>query len=285
MDLLITKLNQVVKLSDLGFYNIAISESSPTLSLDKRTIRGRNGTIYDGLTYNMKEIVVSGRVAVESIQAYMQLEDDIKGLLLDSKPYFITKMRPKVENLYDFEQPGQRSGDLDLQNAEHVPWHYRHKVTAGKPSFSFIGKTAQGLKYDFSVLFVTAEMPFGETVPKDVTLNNGVIPYLGNATFSQLEYPYAVVLTASGGQNSFNLTIDGRRFSFSQASPIKSGTIITITGNGTTVKGSGASLATNATDKTNYEFFELKPNLAKQVSYSTNFNGSIVIRDFKEIYR
>ena len=285
MDLLITKLNQVVKLSDLGFYNIAISERSPTLSLDKRTIRGRNGTIYDGLTYNMKEIVVSGRVAVESIQAYMQLEDDIKGLLLDSEPYFITKMRPKIENLYDFERPGQRSGDLDLQNAEHMPWHYRHKVTADKPSFSFIGKTAQGLKYDFSILFATAEMPFGETVPKDITLSNGAIPYLGNATFSQLEYPYAVVLAASGGQNSFYLTIDGRRFNFSQASPIKAGTVITITGNGTMVKGSGESLATNATDKTNYEFFELKPNLAKQVSYSTNFKGSIVIRDFKEIYR
>lgn len=285
MDLLITKPNQSSRLSQFGFYNISINDSSASLSLDKRTVRGRNGTIYDGMTYTRKEITVSARVAVDSIQAYMQLEDDIRGLLLDSEPYFITKMRPKVENLYDFEQPGQNSGDLDLQNAEHVPWHYRHKVTADKPIFSFIGKTAQGLKYDFSVSFETAEMPFGETIPTDTTLRDGTIPYSGNATFSQLEYPYAVVLTASGGQNSFYLVIDGRRFSFSQESPIETGTVITITGNGTTIKGANASLTTNATDKTNYEFFELKPNLNKQIAYTTNFKGSIIIRGFKEIYR
>lgn len=284
MDLLITKKDQEVRLSTLGFYNIVIKESAPILSLDKRTVRGRNGTIYDGMTYNLKEITVSGRVSVPSIEAQMRLEDDIRGLLLDSEPFYITKLRPKNEVLYIFEVPGQRTGDLDLKGAEHVPWHYRHKVTADNPVFSFIGKAGQELKYNFSVSFVTAEMPFGETIPKNLTISGGFIAYNGNATYSQLEYPFAIVLTATGGQTSFYLTIDGRRFEYSQVDDIGAGTVITITGNSTILKKRG-SATVNVTSKTNYEYFELQPNLTHKVPYSTDFKGSIVIKDFREIYR
>lgn len=285
MDVLITKTDQTVRMSDMGFYHIAIDDSAPYLTLDKRSVRGRNGTVYDGMTYDVKEITVTARVAVTSIENYMHLEDGIKGLLLDSEPFYITKMRPKTEGLYDFEMPGQKMGDLNLIGAEHIAWHYRYKVTANKPTFTFIGKTGQSLKYDFSVTFITAEMPFGETEPKRLPLSGGAIIYNGNATYSQLEYPYAVELTATGGQTGFYLTIDGRRFEFKQETPLTAGTVITITGNSTTLRGGGAALATNVTDKTNYEYFKLQPKLDLRIRYETDFKGSIVIVDFKEIYR
>lgn len=45
MDLLINKEGLAIRLSQLGLYNIAISESSPALELDSRKVRGRSGKI------------------------------------------------------------------------------------------------------------------------------------------------------------------------------------------------------------------------------------------------
>ena len=61
-----------------------------------------------------------------------------------------------------------------------------------KIDYSFIGKSAAGLKYNISFELVTAELPFGETAPRDIVLSGGVIPYKGTAALSQLEVPYVV---------------------------------------------------------------------------------------------
>ena len=159
MDLLITKGTTSVKLSDYGFYNIDIDDGAPEISLDKRSVSGRNGTVFGGVTFTAKTIKATGRVSVATIQDFMAKKDDINGLLLDDEPFYITKMYPNNAEFYNYQTPGQTTGDLDLIGQEHTPWYYRWKVTASEPTFSFVGNSGQGLKYDFSVVFTTAEMP------------------------------------------------------------------------------------------------------------------------------
>lgn len=280
MDLQIEKNGQVVRLAQLGFYNINIHERSPTVELGQRSIKGRNGRVFDDVTLVRKTIKVSARLAVPSLQAFYQKVDEVTGFLFDDIPFYARKMVPSVDNLYDFERPGQKTGELAIQNIPHQLWHYRHKVVAdGELDWEFIGKSAQGLKYNVSFQFVTAELPFGETVPKTVTLSGGAISYNGTAPFSQLEKPWEVELTSTGGQNGFYLTIGGRKYTFAQQSPIASGTVFQISGTGTLVN------KVNMTNKTNYEYFVLEPQVSKMIPYQTDFRGTIKIKDFMELYR
>ena len=235
MDLLITKGTASVKLSDYGFYNINIDDSAPGISLDKRSVTGRNGTVFGGATFNAKVIKVTGRVAVTNVQEFLSLKDDVFGLLLDDEPFYITKMYPINTDFYNFQIPGQTAGDLDFVNQPHTAWHYRWKVTAeGEADFTFVGNYGQGLKYDFSISFITAELPYGETTPKTVTLANNQIAYAGTAKLSQLEVPFVVELTAIGNQSNFYLEIGDNRFTYSQSGNISAGDIFKISGIETT---------------------------------------------------
>lgn len=279
MDLLITKGTTSVKLSDYSFYNINIDDSAPEISLDKRSVAGRNGTVFGGATFTAKVIKVTGRVAVANVQGFLSMKDDIFGLLLDDEPFYITKMYPNNADFYDYQVPGQTAGDLDFVNQPHTAWHYRWKVTASEPIFSFVGNSGQGLKYDFSVVFTTAEMPYGETEAKDITLSGGSFAYAGTAKLSQLEVPFVIEMTSTGNQSGFYLEIGDNRFTYSQTGDINAGDVFKITGIETT-----KNLA-NVNARTNYAYFVIKPSPTKKVSYKTNFNGTIKILNFKELYK
>lgn len=279
MDLLITKGTTSVKLSDYGFYNIDIDDSAPEISFDKRSVAGRNGTVFGGATFTAKVIKATGRVAVANVQGFLSMKDDIFGLLLDDEPFYITKMYPDSIDFYDYQVPGQTAGDLDLVNQPHTAWHYRWKVTASEPIFSFVGNSGQGLKYDFSVVFTTAEMPYGETEAKDITLSGGSFAYAGTAKLSQLEVPFVIEMTSTGNQSGFYIEIGDCRFTYSQTGDINAGDVFKITGIETT-----KNLA-NVNARTNYAFFAIKPSPTKKVSYKTNFNGTIKILNFKELYK
>lgn len=279
MDLLITKGTTSVKLSDYGFYNIDIDDSAPEISFDKRSVAGRNGTVFGGATFTAKVIKATGRVAVANVQGFLSMKDDIFGLLLDDEPFYITKMYPDSIDFYDYQVPGQTAGDLDLVNQPHTAWHYRWKVTASEPIFSFVGNSGQGLKYDFSVVFTTAEMPYGETEAKDITLSGGSFAYAGTAKLSQLEVPFVIEMTSTGNQSGFYLEIGDCRFTYSQTGDINAGDVFKITGIETT-----KNLA-NVNARTNYAYFVIKPSPTKKVSYKTNFNGTIKILNFKELYK
>ena len=280
MDLLITKGTTSVKLSDYGFYNINIDDSVPEISLDKRSVTGRNGTVFGGATFTAKVIKVTGRVAVANVQDFLTLKDDVFGLLLDDEPFYITKMYPTNTDFYNYQTPGQTTGDLDLIGQAHTAWHYRWKVTAeGEAGFTFVGNYGQGLKYDFSISFITAELPYGETESKDITLSGGNFTYAGTAKLSQLEVPFTVELTSTGGQSSFYLEIGKRRFEYTQSGNINSGEVFKITGIGTTKN------LVNVNAKTNYGYFVIEPTPTKTITYKTNFNGSIKILNFKELYK
>lgn len=279
MDLLITKGTTSVKLSDYSFYNINIDDSAPEISLDKRSVAGRNGTVFGGATFTAKVIKVTGRVAVANVQGFLSMKDDIFGLLLDDEPFYITKMYPNNADFYDYQVPGQTAGDLDFVNQPHTAWHYRWKVTASEPTFSFVGNSGQGVKYDFSVVFTTAEMPYGETEAKDITLSGGSFAYAGTAKLSQLEVPFVIEMTSTGNQSGFYLEIGDCRFTYSQTGDINAGDVFKITGIETT-----KNLA-NVNARTNYAYFVIKPSPTKKVSYKTNFNGTIKILNFKELYK
>lgn len=279
MDLLITKGKTSVKLSDYDFYNIDIDDSAPEISLDKRSVVGRNGTVFGGVTFTAKTIKVTGRIAVATIQDYMAKKDDINGLLLDDEPFYITKMYPNNADFYNFETPGQTTGDLDLTHQEHTAWRYRWKVTSSEPTFSFTGNSGQGLKYDFSVIFTTVEMPYGETEPKDITLSGGNFAYAGTAKLSQLEVPFIVELTSTGGQSNFYLEIGNYHFTYTQSNQINAGAVFRITGIETTKD------HINVNSRTNYGYFVIEPTPRKLVGYKTNFNGSIKILNFRELYK
>lgn len=279
MDLLIEKGTTSVKLSDYGFYNIAIEESAPEISLDHRSVTGRNGMVFGGATFTTKQIKVTGRVSVATIQDFFAKQDDVTGLLLSDEPFYITKMYPNNADFYNYQKPGQTTGDLDLIGQAHTAWHYRWKVTGSSPVFEFVGNSGQGLKYDFSVTFTTAEMPFGETKPKDITLSGGSFQYRGTANLSQLEVPYIVELTSTGGQSNFYLEIGKRRFEYTQSGNINPGDVFKITGIGTTKN------LVNVNAKTNYGYFVIEPTPTKTITYKTNFNGTIKILGFKELYK
>lgn len=89
MDLLIEKGSEIVKLSEFGFYHIAIAESSPSTGLSRRNVKGRNGFIFDGVTFNEKTISVSARIAVENLRAYYQKIDALRGFYM-VKHHFIS---------------------------------------------------------------------------------------------------------------------------------------------------------------------------------------------------
>ena len=279
MDLLITKGTTSVKLSDYGFYNINIDDSAPEISLDKRSVAGRNGTVFGGATFTAKVIKATGRVAVANVQGFLSMKDDIFGLLLDDEPFYINKMYPDSIDFYDYQVPGQTAGDLDFVNQPHTAWHYRWKVTASEPTFSFVGNSGQGLKYDFSVVFTTAEMPYGETEAKDITLSGGSFAYAGTAKLSQLEVPFVIEATSTGNQSGFYLEIGDNRFTYSQTGDINAGDVFKITGIETT-----KNLA-NVNARTNYAYFVIKPSPTKKVSYKTDFKGTIKILNFKELYK
>ncbi len=287
MDLLIKHDNAETKLSQLGIYNIRIEDKTASIEIDRRTVKGRSGYIHDGITLRQKIIKVTGRLAVASLSAFMEKQDELAGWLYGDKPYFVTKMHPEQDDLYSFELPGAKSGDLSFFEIPHVAWKYRYKVHINKEiDFSFIGKTSTGLKYNIAFELVTAELPYGETEPRELVLAGGTFAYRGTAALNQLETPLTIELSSSAEQTSFFIEIDGRRWTYHHAeTPIHAGQKIIVTGVESRLFKGIATADLNVNNRTNYEYFIIRPNPQKIIRYTTNFVGTIKILDFKELYK
>lgn len=285
MDLLIEKDGQSRKLSELGLYNIAVDDSSPTVDISTRTVKGRNGRIFDGLTYTEKVIEVRARLSVPTMEAFFDKKDELTRYILGEDSFYITKMYPQRDELYEFETAGQTTGELEIANIPHQPWRYRYKVAGSERiNYEFVGKSSAGLKYNISFSFVTVELPFGETVPKDLELSTNTFDYAGTAQLSQLEVPFVVELTATADNTDFFVEIDGRRFTYRHAeTPIRSGQKLLLRGIETVLV--DGNRETNVNNRTNFEFFVIRPKFNKKIPWFTNFRGSIKILGFKELYK
>ena len=285
MDLLIEKDGQARRLSELGLYNITVDDSSPAVDISTRTVKGRNGRIFDGLTYTEKTIEVKARLTVQTMEAFFDKKDELNRYVLGDDGFYITKMYPERDDLYEFELAGQTTGELNLKTIPHRAWKYRYKVVNnGSVEYEFIGKSSAGLKYNVSFGFVTSELPYGETIPKNITLLTDTFDYAGTATLSQLEVPFAVELTAIADNTNFFVEIDGRRFTYRHGeTPIRSGQKLLLRGI-ETVLASGMN-ETNVNNRTNFEYFVIKPKANKKIPWSSNFKGTIKIIGFKELYK
>lgn len=285
MDLLIEKDGRIRKLSELGLYNIAVDDSSPAVDISTRTVKGRNGRIFDGLTYTEKIIEVKARLTVPTMEAFFDKKDELNQYVLGDDGFYITKMHPVQDDLYGFELPGAKTGELNLGTIPHRAWKYRYKVVNnGSVEYEFIGKSSAGLKYNVSFGFVTSELPYGETVPKDITLSTNTFDYAGTATLSQLEVPFVIELTANAQQTNFFLEIDGRRFTYNHAqTPIQLGNKLRLKGIETQLFTDSNGI--NVNNRTNFEYFVIRPKFNKKIPWFTNFRGTIKILGFKELYK
>lgn len=279
MDALITKDGVETKLSSIGLLVTDFQDSSPTVSVNKREVANRNGYIQTGAVFKQKRITVSGTFLVSSALALEEKKDEINGLISNDEPFYITKMFPTVE-MYNFELPGEKVHDLDLLNIPHKAYKYRYKVMMeNEIAYTFQGKTSAGLRMNFSFDLGTAELPFGETIPVDETVN-GFINYAGTAKCSQLEHPWELKLTASEEQSgSFNVKVGNRNFTFSMKEPLKKDSVLLLKGVETIFNG------INVNQMTNYEFFVLEKMENNQVPIITNFKGTIEALNKKEFYK
>lgn len=279
MDALIDKDGVKTTLSSIGILVTDFEDSAPTLKVNRKEVTNRSGYIFTGATHQVKKMTVTGRFLVPNTLALEEKKDEINGLISNDEPFYITKMLPTSDDLYRFELPGQAT-DLDLLAIPHVPYKYRYKViVSGEIDYKFLGKTSAGLLMSLSINFETAELPFGETVPRNIVATTS-ISYAGTAKCSQLEWPWMVRLTANASQSgAISLMIGDRTFIYQAVTPLASGDVLLLKGIETTLN------SFNVNDKTNFEHFILKPSASKSIQVSTNFKGTIELLNFVELYR
>lgn len=279
MDALITKDGVETKLSSIGLLVTDFQDSSPSITSNQREVTNRSGYIFSGAVHKEKRISVSGTFIVPNAYSLEEKKDQINGLISNDEPFYITKLLPTT-GLYDFELPGQKTNELDLFSIPHQAYKYRYKIIVeDEISYSFVGFSSAGLRMKFSFDGRTAELPFGETIPKSVSITTS-INYAGTAKCSQLEWPWVMKLTANATQSGeISVEVDERIFVYHAVTPLVSGDILLLKGVETTLN------ALNVNDKTNYEHFILQPNASNKISITTNFKGTIQLLNFVELYK
>lgn len=257
-----------------------VDYNSTNLDVDRRTVKNRSGYIHAGTRYGSKIIKATGKIKVSSLKEYHQVKDRLNGMLVDADPYYITPILPSEEDLYDFETPGQTKGDIDL-NKDGFALDYRFKVVCENGlETTFLGKYSRGLIFSFYLEFITAELPFGQTIPRDFDISSKSFLYGGTAINSQLEYPWELKLTATQTKTGkFIIDFDGRIYEYNSDVSIKVGDVFKIGAIETTLNGR------NVTDYTNYQYFELMPLWGNLNNISTNFIGNIEILNYVEFFK
>lgn len=284
MDLYIKKDGQSKTLSSLGLYNITVEDSSPTVESSRRTVRGRNGYIFDGLTYSEKTITVTARLKVNTIADFLLFKDKLNAWVLGDDSFYIELLYDSEPALYDFELPGQKTGELKPPRSNGSFNRLWNVISHGEIEYEFIGNSSAGLKYNLSFSFVTAGLPFAESPPQNLNLTTNNFSYVGTAPLSQLEVPFVVELTANADNTDFFLEIDGRRFTYRHVeTPIRSGQKLLLRGIETVLVDGNREL--NVNNRTNFEYFVVRPKFDNRVTWFTNFKGTIKILGFKELYK
>lgn len=279
MDCLVEKDGVKTELSSMNFLVTDFKDSSPSVKASRKEINSRSGFVFNGATHSQKNIGITGKFVADSAYEMEEMKDDLNALFSNDEPFYITKMLP-VGDLYEFELPGQTEG-FELLGMPTEPYKYRYKVLVeNEIDYSFVGKSNAGFLTEFSISLKTAELPFGETLPKDEVITKSFINYRGTAKCSQLEWPWIVKLTSTETQpGKFVFTIGDRTFESFSPTPLASGDIFLIKGIETLKNGS------NFNDSTNYEHFILNPSTSKRVPVSTNFKGKIELLNKVELYK
>lgn len=279
MDLLIEKEELTLQLSELDVLVTDVAVSIAKVESTRDSVNFRNGTVFRGAVHTEKSIVVSGYYYAKDEQDDQIKQDSLNGIFGESIPFFISRMFSSTP-LYSFERPGEISS-LDLDKMyQQTPYKYRWEVILDSDiTYSFQGKSEKGLLYQFSIPFVTSDLPYGITRPKDEPLNENYIRYAGTAPCSQLEHPFILELTATTKQNgNFSFTIGDQEFTYKSDGEINVGDVFALKGFEFLLNG------VNINGKTNIQFFTLKPSRNKIIPIKTNFKGEIILKNKVEFY-
>lgn len=274
MDLLITNGTSSAKLSDKGIVTTDFDESTPSLTPNTLSFKGRNGKLNFGGDYTDKKLSYNGYMQSSNQSDYENKRNWLYQLLGSSTPFYITPIYSDSSQ-YDFERPGESTGSK-LGQLGGIESNKRYYVTLDDTFAPELAGSVNGKQiYKLSIRFVTAVLPFGETKPKTATVTNA-IPYAGTVKASQLEVPFYIQLTAKQTTSAISLKIGSRTWTYSGT--VASGDVFKIGG----VYNLKNTLSVN--DNTNLEYFTLEPSAVGTVSISCSITATIEIHDYKELY-
>ena len=277
MDVLIKNDEIEVTFSSMGLLLTDFDDSSPSLVLNRRSVRNRNGYINYGAVHSQKNITLTGVFLARDPYELEVIKDEINGLISNDEPFYITKMIPTRE-IYEYQNPGETTG-FDLLEIPHTKYRYRYKViTENSIQYDFLGNHKGGLLTRFSISLITADIPYGLTEPTDESINH-YIYYEGTAKCSQLEHPWSIKLVAGENQpGDFSVSIGGKVFTHRSVNEIKKGDTFILKGVETLYNGKNVNV------RTNYVHFVLTPKNKGLNEFSTNFKGSYEILNKVEFY-
>ena len=277
MDVLIASRDgtNTVTLVSLGLHVIDFEESPPIVTRNSKSFAGRNGSIDYGGQHTSKTIKVSTYYYATNLTEDEAVQERVNGLLSGLDTYYLTQKLSDADQ-YVYERPGQKSGSIAIpQDTESYKRFLVYRTDNSGPEFQ--GKSGAGLLSSWDFEFATAELPYGESKPKDVTVASGKsIPYAGTTDNSQLEQPfYFEVVASAASATGFKLTVDDQVWEV--RTPVIAGDIYKIAGM-SNLRGDQ-----NINDDTNYRYFVLhqgKPN-----KLTCSIAAKIKVKNLKNLYR
>lgn len=248
MDLLINDYS----LSNLSILVTDFSESSPTVTPNTISFKGRNGKINFGGDYADKKATVTIYLKSTNHADYLSKQDKLLGLIGGVDPFFI--------------QPICK-GEVNQK---------RYYVTlTNQLTSEFIGYIDGFESYKYTLEFTTAGVPFAESFPNTLTVTDS-IPYAGTTKASQLEVPFYIQLTAKQTASGISLTIGSRTWTYSGA--VADGDVFVLGGMYNTKN------LISINDYTNVEYFVLEPTPTGQIPVKCSIDATITINNYKELY-
>lgn len=280
MGLLITTKNEEqIYDTDLHLFIKNVEVSAPSLETNLSKVRGRNGQINYGSTHIAKTIVITAWLFSKDEERQAIDRDRIYDVFSDEEPFYITELFDSV--LYRFERPGETTG-FQLVDLERPKYAYRcryYVLASAEPKVEFIGRHEGGFISNVSIELQTAELPYGESLPRNEIVQNGVIPYRGTAKCSQLESPFTLKATAQKDGKDATFTIQDRTLTYTGS--YKKNDVFEFNGV------SNLQNAVNINDKTNYEYFILTKDNRNQNTVATNKPDDFLLEvvGYKELYK
>lgn len=271
MDLLVEKGDSRTYLSRYKVITTSFEESSPSVKRNNTQIQYRNGNVDFGGWHGSKKIDYVGYYRADDIDEEETLREKIYALLSDPDGYYITQL--KNDNDDSFERPGENTGDY-FEKQVNRPSHKRFYVYASSLESELVGSYGGHVLYKISATFTTMKLPYGESVPRDLDINNEVIPYAGTVTCNQLEQGFTVELTAKEAGNNLKLNVNETELTYN--GQLSSGDVLKLSGYEYTKND------ISIVKSTNKAYFKLLPGVANKVSSS--IAGKIRILNFQNLY-
>jgi len=271
MDLLIEKGDKRTYLSRYKVITTSFEESSPSVKRNNTQIQYRNGNVDFGGWHESKTIDYVGYYRADDLEDEEYLRERIYALLSDPEGYYITQLKNDNDN--SFERPGETSGDY-FDKQVNRPSHKRFYVYASSLESELVGSYGGHVLYKISATFTTMKLPYGESVPRDLVINNGIIPYAGTVICSQLEQGFTVEFTAKEAGSKLTIDVNGTELTYN--GQVYSGDVIKLSGYEYTKND------ISIVKSTNKSYFKLIPGIANTVS--SNLHGSIKILGFQDLY-